>query len=379
VGTGGDYATAATALADTLNVGAGDTLSFLAGTHTVTGAQPFTNMVWESASGNRADVTLNSTTADLSAISPRGNFTLRNVTATATTPFDGSGASYIYVTAALSATAVTVDNVLFSGVTNSAGTACIVWDSGNVADCAFTMTGCEMSECAGKTGTTSSTYGLVNVADVDATIDGCVFSKATGNSTGMAAVYINLVSLGYGRVSGCLFYNIDASRSSSGIGAALRIRNEPDGPDSSWVRHCTFYDCDVATTGAGAIRLGGTSPAWVGASHNIFVDSNTPAVSRAGATIGVWRYNDVWNCTNDIGVKASSATDTLRVDPLFKSKVGARGGFVPSNQTVGAQGSSVCVTDETPASYMGYISPATTAAGRRVGVDGLRNFRLRGR
>lgn len=362
---GGDYATVASALADTLNVGAGDTLSFAAGTYTVTGTQPFTNMVWQSASGNRADVTLNSTSAAADAIAPLGNFTLRDVTVTATTPFNSAGASYIYVSTATAVTALTVDNVLFSGVTNSAGTACITWETGNVAGCVFTMTNCVMSECAGKTGTTSSTYGLVNVCDVNATIDNCVFSKTTGNSTGMAAVYINLASIGYGRVSDCLFYNIDASRSSSGVGAALRIRHEPDGPDSSWVRHCTFYDCDVATTGAGAIRLGGSSPAWVGAAHNIFVDSNTPAVSRAGVTIGVWRYNDVWNCTGDIGVKADSASDTLRVDPLFKTLEGAQGGFMPSNRTVDAQGSSVCVTDETPASYMGYIEPRFPVPGRR--------------
>jgi hypothetical protein len=88
-------------------------------------------------------------------------------------------------------------------------------------------------------------------------------------------------------------------------------------------------------------------------------------VSRAGATIGVWRYNDVWNCTGDIGVKATSASDTLRVDPLFRTLEGAYGGFVPSNRTVDVQGSSVCVTDETPASYMGYIAPNLLNVGRR--------------
>jgi hypothetical protein len=365
VGAGGDYATVALALADTLNVGAGDTLSFLTGTHTVTGTQPFTNMVWQSATGNRADATLNSTTEDASAILLSKNFTLRNVTLTATTPFNDLGVAFIAIGTAASAISITVDNVLFSGVTNSAGTACVTWDASSVDDCTFTMTNCVMSECAGKTGTTSAVYGLVNVADVDATINNCVFSKTSGNSGGMAAVYINITDRGYGRVTNCLFSNIDASRSSSGVGAALRILNTPDGPDSSWVRHCTFYDCDAATAAAGAIRLGGAKPAWLGASHNIITDSNTPAVSRAGVTIGVWRYNDVWNCTGDIGVKASSATDTLRVDPLFRTMEGARGGFMPTNRVPDAQGSSVCVTDETPASYMGYIEPQFPVPGRK--------------
>ena len=362
IGTGGDYATVALALADTAVVGPSDTLAFLSGTHICSAASPRINQTWKTHTGARGAAILTPTpwtagadqTASAIVVTKTG-FTAKNLTFRIPEAYEFHAAGKAFVECVTDGITATFTNCNWENVDSDASgdAAWIYWLPASATAGALTLTNCVVDSC---TSVTADKYGGY-IRDTHLTVTNCKFTNLTSS-------FANLIYAAVANNFGCnftgnLFYNCDGAKAATGVGAALRLEiTVASGAfDGGVLSHNTFDSCDAATTTTGVMHIGGgTGVVEVLCDHNIISTSTCGAVSRAGDSImGAWDYCDTDATLVEL-VRATSKIDTLHEDPLYvTTSLDSTRAFMPSSCVVGGEGSSCRVTDDT--SYMGYIAP----------------------
>jgi hypothetical protein len=383
VGTTGDYPTLRWALVDTANVTRGDTLTLLAGqTHRLNPVAAGTPPKYPALHhrmvlrGENANVVARPIADDYGVIVAGLNIEIRDLTIRSVcdtvppytvVPLTGSGV-FSNVTTGTSAT---YRNVRFRGIkANSSGVSnCVVaeyegWDQANsvrFVDCVF-------DSCTNAGGTNSR--GPIAYQNAQrAAFDGCVFSNC---SAGRAPVYYTQaeaepdVNSDY-IVRGCLFANNSSSNTASGGALHILLASEAAYVDTAVISHCTFYNNNATTSANGDIYTSGSVTASTAFSidHCVFYGNGTDYVMRnpPGGVYTSAKYSDAYNCGGSNTFYATTISDTIQINPEFvTTALDSTRKFMPRSCTVGGDGCSVRVTDETPASYMGYIDPATATA-----------------
>jgi hypothetical protein len=360
IGPAGDYATAALALADTLNVGAGDTLTFAAGTHNlgILAVGLKTNMTWRGASGNAANTILEARQAATApCFAPTdatdNGWTFRDLTFRRLT-----AGAYTVTTAALVATGdvvdidITFDGCAFRNINAAAGGAqpIMTWDG--AAGSVVTFNECDFDSCSSAS-TGTATYGLVKLTDTALTFTGNMVANASGMN---AAIGLVATTTGSFRVTGNLFYNCDGLRATSGLGAAFRSNVGADTAvlGYSLIAHNTFDNCGAATATTGVLQFTGAAAVKVHADHNIITTSTCKSVVSA-TKLASWTFGDTYATQqNYVALFAATASDTLHIAPDYVTTVlDSTRAFMPAACTVR-------VTSD--ASYMGYIVPKVATA-----------------
>jgi len=386
VGTGVDcdFETVALALASA-NVVAGDTLTLKAGQpHTVGGsaANRKANMTIMGQGDDRDAVVVRPPSAASSAFSidlpgiTLANFTVRSFLSGGT-PQTQTAPLIELSTGSSGAATLDLINVRIAGVAgNTDGTVAPILDASMDdldEDTQLRLIGCAVDSCSTTGGTTRRLISIGGVRRV--VIDGSEFNL--NESSGRGAIYYIAMpenALPYVLIVRNTLFNQNTAASTATGGALHWLNtsgdpeNEDAGTDTTLISHCTFYKNIPGAAANGQIY-------WVSNNANIpepivtnciFVgDGNVYAMMKL-ATEGnrpIATWCNTWDCEPDNHLWAQSQNDTLSLNPEFVSiHIDSPIKFMPRSCAIdGDQGSSIRVTDQTPASYMGWIDPSNVA------------------
>ena len=350
IGTGGDFADIATALAD-WRVGPNATLWLLAApaTHDLEDANLYDGMTIRGYSGDYNDVTVMATGAThdgfvVDSTAVFRDFTLRNTTAFDNTHF---GMDFDFAT-----TDVTCDNVRFAGMSGGIGLA--GFSNSNNPD-AVRYRNCVFDSCS----QTQDGYGLVQVTDPAIFVArDCVFSN---NVTKRSVLTINQTADGDGGaadtllVTGCLFVD---NRARQSYGGALRLTIGAD-CEESIIEYCTFVNNESVNTPADGQVYVASGGLLCEMYHCIITGADsTNAIRDANNEFKVIEHCNAWGNLDNWFSKGldGTATDTLHIDPLYNDECAASPCYTAKAKDC---------RDSADGSYMGWLHylPDSGAAG----------------
>ena len=343
VGSGGDFATIALALADG-GVGRDDTLLLLDGTHVADDAKPYQGMTIRSQSGDKTACLIRNGSVDHNA------FSLEDTVGVSfyDLEFRSLGGAFTFYDGCMIHTGkqrVAADTFLatlymegceFNAVQNDTITSCgpAIRASGaarvELVDCIF-------DSC--RTPAVNGTCGAVFIGESKVTrVRRCVFTNNTAASyggalgIGNAAVAADSAAI----VSGCLFVGNSAPTGD----AALRIIQINADVE---VSYCTFVDNTTDGTATGNISSSVQTNSTLTVDHCVISGGDAYAVNSNGNITSASHMN-TWATAED-HVFAAAHTDTMHVPPEYNTLIAATGGY-----GAGADGVWRCKDD----SYMGW-------------------------
>ena len=303
VGTGGDFADVATALAD-WRVDDADTLIMLAGTHTIQDDAATAGLTVRGATRDASLYLMKNGAANASGFTVAvAGVTFKDLTFRTLTEITTDGKSMIEVA---DGGQVTVTRCAFRNCDGNSAPGILIIGAGAGTTTA-TLTDCIADSCSADT----HYGGFLNATDADAiVIDGLVATNNWCVWRG-GVVYIN-DNADDVTIKNSLFVDNRSGDDGAAVyldGAALPITLK--------VWHCTFDGNESADIDEGQLQIRQPQCNLV-ISHCIFANSDsTYALSVAGYPDSV-RHCDSWNTGNDnFGWNAPACTDTIHVAPDY--------------------------------------------------------------
>ncbi|MCK4510475.1 hypothetical protein KAW64_01990 [bacterium] len=307
IGSGGDFATIAAALAD-WRVGPHDTLELLAGTHSANGDALLEGMTLRGATQDAPLYIVKNGSRTESAITVNvPGVTVQDIT------FRDLGGYFTTSCKAMlladDGADVTVTRCEFMSLRGPSAPGFYASGDGAAGTTLdVTLTDCRAESCSA----TSGDGGAIYIYGSDTImIDGLVavdnYSSADGGAIRMSN------NTAQTTIKNSLFVN---NRSAS-EGAAIYVKTLNSGDVKIW--HCTFDGNECGTPANGQLWMGQTTPTNV-LSHCIIANGDTTyAVKNGTAYIDSVRHVDSWNNGEDhiFGTAAVAYTDTIHIDPEF--------------------------------------------------------------
>jgi hypothetical protein len=310
IGSGGDFATIAAALAD-FQVGPGDTLELLAGTHESTADALLEGMTLRGSTQDASLYIIKNGSPSESAITVNvPGVTVQDIT------FRDLGGYFTTVNKAMlvadDGADITVTRCAFMSLRgNTAPGFFAAGDGAGATTINLTFNDCRAETCKA-TGGIEYSAGAFNIKGCDAvTIDGLVAVGCYASEDG-GAVKVN-TSVGQIDVKNSLFI----SNRANDEGAALYVKALNTGDVKVW--HCTFDGNESGTPTNGQLWVGQLLPTNV-LSHCIIANGDsTYAVKNGTAYIDSIRYVSSWNNGEDhiFGAVGATYTDTIHINPSY--------------------------------------------------------------
>ena len=307
IGTAGDYATIAAALAGA--AASGDTLILLAGqTHAFSGIDPPAVLTIRGATSDRDLYTMMQTSANADGINVDDNLTLKNLTMREKVNHAAYDVSLIQIDD--DDVVLTLENVRIAGVDGGArdypGLSCV-----NREPALVTFSGCHFDSIV-TTGNYAAVVYATNASGSQLVMENSIISNCSSARSPFSVV--QAAAADTVRFTGCLF----VSNSATDHGGAVRFEIHADS-DPAVIGYCTFDGNASGDVDDGQISFL-TIDSPVTMHHTIITNGgSTWAIRNLGAAdITAINHCDTWGNGRDaVALIAAAFTDTLHQDPDY--------------------------------------------------------------